>query len=472
MKIRTRFAPSPTGYLHIGGLRTALYAYLFAKKNGGDFLLRIEDTDRERLVDDACAIIYRTLKDVGLIYDEGPDVGGSFGPYIQSERCEIYRKYALELVQRGAAYYCFCDKERLSSLKENGIGKYDKHCLHLSQDEIERNLAAGLPYVIRQNIPASGQSVYDDMVYGTISVPCADMEDNVLLKSDGYPTYNLANVIDDHLMEISHVIRGQEYLSSTPKYNLLYDAMGWQRPKYIHLPPVMKNSAQKLSKRHGDASYEDFIEKGFLKEAIINYVALLGWSPGGEREKFCLDELTQVFTLEGISKSPSIFDVEKLTWLNGEYIRAMSPEDFLDAAKPLLKDVPEKFSHAKIAAILQPRLETLAQIPEKISFFEKLPEFSPELYFNKKMKTDEQSAKVTLSALLPILETQEDFTSAALYELISKYAEQIGVKNGALLWPLRISLSGTLVTPGGATEIAEILGKDETVSRIRKALSQ
>ncbi len=339
MKVRTRFAPSPTGYLHIGGVRTALYAWLYAKKNGGDFILRIEDTDRERLVESACDIIYSTLKDCGLTYDEGPDVGGDFGPYIQSDRKDIYLKYAEQLVEQGDAYYCFCTKERLQELKDEAgkkgeVAKYDKHCSHIPLEEAKRRVAAGESYVIRQNIPTDGESSYDDMVYGTISVPMSDMEDNILIKSDGWPTYNLANVIDDHLMGITHVIRGIEYLSSTPKYNLLYDAFGWERPKYIHLPPVMKDKQHKLSKRNGDASYEDFIKKGYLKEAIINYIALLGWSPGGEQEIFSLSELAEAFDLDGISKSPSIFDNEKLTWMNAQYISRMDTDEFLERAKP------------------------------------------------------------------------------------------------------------------------------------------
>ena len=478
MTVRTRFAPSPTGYLHIGGLRTALYAWLYARKNGGQFILRIEDTDRNRLVDEASEIIYRTLRDTGLNYDEGPDVGGQFGPYIQSERQEIYQKYAEELVERGAAYYCFCKKERLEQMRSEAerkgqVAKYDKHCLHLSKEEVQARIAAGEEYVIRQNIPAQGETVYEDMVYGTITVPMADLEDNILLKSDGWPTYNLANVIDDHLMGITHVIRGIEYLSSTPKYNLLYDALGWERPKYIHLPPVMKDKNRKLSKRHGDASYEDFIAKGYLKEAILNYIALLGWSPAGEREIYSLDELAEVFDLSGISKSSAIFDVDKLTWMNGEYIRALSREEFLQRAKPYLDAALKKeFDRAKIARLIQPRLETLVQIEEKVSFLNEMPDYSLELYTHKKMKTTPENSLPILLEARQALEQVEEFTNDALYAALCALAEKLEVKNGRVLWPVRVAISGTAVTPGGATELAEILGKQETLSRMDASIEK
>lgn len=478
MTVRTRFAPSPTGYLHIGGLRTALYAWLYARKNGGQFILRIEDTDRNRLVDEASEIIYRTLRDTGLNYDEGPDVGGQFGPYIQSERQEIYQKYAEELVERGAAYYCFCKKERLEQMRSEAerkgqVAKYDKHCLHLSKEEVQARIAAGEEYVIRQNIPAQGETVYEDMVYGTITVPMADLEDNILLKSDGWPTYNLANVIDDHLMGITHVIRGIEYLSSTPKYNLLYDALGWERPKYIHLPPVMKDKNRKLSKRHGDASYEDFIAKGYLKEAILNYIALLGWSPAGEREIYSLDELAEVFDLSGISKSSAIFDVDKLTWMNGEYIRALSREEFLQRAKPYLDAALKKeFDRAKIAKLIQPRLETLVQIEEKVSFLNEMPDYSLELYTHKKMKTTPENSLPILLEARQALEQVEEFTNDALYAALCALAEKLEVKNGRVLWPVRVAISGTAVTPGGATELAEILGKQETLSRMDASIEK
>ena len=478
MTVRTRFAPSPTGYLHIGGLRTALYAWLYARKNGGQFILRIEDTDRNRLVDEASEIIYRTLRDTGLNYDEGPDVGGQFGPYIQSERQEIYQKYAEELVERGAAYYCFCKKERLEQMRSEAerkgqVAKYDKHCLHLSKEEVQARIAAGEEYVIRQNIPAQGETVYEDMVYGTITVPMADLEDNILLKSDGWPTYNLANVIDDHLMGITHVIRGIEYLSSTPKYNLLYDALGWERPKYIHLPPVMKDKNRKLSKRHGDASYEDFIAKGYLKEAILNYIALLGWSPAGEREIYSLDELAEAFDLSGISKSSAIFDVDKLTWMNGEYIRALSEEEFLQRAKPYLDAALKKeFDRAKIAKLIQPRLETLVQIEEKVSFLNERPDYSLELYTHKKMKTTPENSLPILLEARQALEQVEEFTNDALYAALCALAEKLEVKNGRVLWPVRVAISGTAVTPGGATELAEILGKQETLSRMDASIEK
>lgn len=478
MTVRTRFAPSPTGYLHIGGLRTALYAWLFARKNGGQFILRIEDTDRNRLVDEASDIIYRTLLDTGLTYDEGPDVGGPVGPYIQSERQEIYQRYAKELVERGAAYYCFCKKERLEEMRaaaeqKGEVAKYDKHCLHLPKEEVEARIAAGEEYVIRQNIPLEGETVYEDMVYGKITVPMADLEDNILLKSDGWPTYNLANVVDDHLMGITHVIRGIEYLSSTPKYNLLYDALGWERPSYIHLPPVMKDKQRKLSKRHGDASYEDFIAKGYLKEAILNYIALLGWSPAGEREIYSLDELAEVFDLSGISKSSAIFDVDKLTWMNGEYIRALSVEQFLERAKPYLDTALKvELDREKIAKLIMPRLETLTQIEEKVSFFNEMPEYSLELYAHKKMKTSPEAALPVLERALPALAAVEDFSNDALYAALCALAEELELKNGQVLWPVRVAISGTAVTPGGATELAEILGKEQTLARMEKSIAK
>ena len=478
MKVRTRFSPSPTGYMHIGNLRTALYAWLFARKNGGDFILRIEDTDRNRLVEEAGDVIFRTLKDTGLNYDEGPDAGGDYGPYVQSERKEIYGKYARLLVEKGAAYYCFCTKERLDGLREQAaaegkVFKYDKHCMHLSKEEVERRIAAGEEYVIRQNIPLEGESSYEDAVYGTITVPMSDMEDNILLKSDGWPTYNLANVIDDHLMEITHVIRGIEYLSSTPKYNLLYDALGWQRPTYIHLPPVMKDKQKKLSKRNGDASYEDLIAKGYLKEAILNYIALLGWNPGGEREIFSLEELAQVFSLEGLSKSSAIFDMEKLTWMNGEYIRALSPEAFLERAKPYLEAaLTREMDLAKLAALIQPRLETLAQIGEKVSFFNALPEYDLALYTHKKMKTTAENSLDILIAARQALAETEQFTNDALYAALLSVAERAEVKSGRVLWPVRIAITGTAVTPGGATEIAELLGKEETLARMDASIAK
>ena len=478
MRVRTRFAPSPTGYMHIGNLRTALYAWLFARHNNGQFLLRIEDTDRNRLVEAASDVIFKTLRDTGLDYDEGPDVGGNYGPYVQSERKEIYGKYAKALVDKGAAYYCFCTKERLDTLreeaqKEGKVYKYDKHCLSLSKEEVQRRLDAGEEYVIRQNITIEGESSYDDMVYGHISVPMSDMEDNILLKSDGWPTYNLANVIDDHLMEITHVIRGIEYLSSTPKYNLLYDALGWERPKYVHLPPVMKDKTAKLSKRNGDASYEDLIAKGYLKEAIVNYIALLGWNGGGEQEIYSLKELAEAFSLEGLSRSPAIFDIEKLTWMNGEYIRKLSPEEFLEKAAPHFdKALTRDVDREKLARIIQPRLETLNQIEEKVSFFNEVPEYSIDLYFNKKMKTTPENSLDLLKEARAELEKVGDFTNDSLYQALLAVAQKNEVKNGRVLWPVRIAITGTEVTPGGATEIAEILGKAETLSRLDCAIEK
>ena len=472
-KVRTRFAPSPTGFMHLGGLRTALYAYLYAKSNGGDFILRIEDTDQQRYVEGAVELIYSSLKASGLIYDEGPDVGGNYGPYVQSERKEIYHKYAKKLIELGGAYYCFCSKERLESLTdENGNRKYDKHCLHLSKEEVERRLAAGEPYVIRQNIPSEGVSEYEDMIYGTIRVDYADLEDNILIKSDGMPTYNFANVIDDHLMGITHVIRGTEYLSSTPKYNLMYDAFGWERPKYIHLPTIMKDATRKLSKRYGDANFDDFVKKGYLKEAIINYVALLGWTPKDNIEKMTLPEMVKMFSLDGISKSPSIFDEMKLRWLNGEYIRELSEDDFYAHALPYLEKsaVYGKFDLKKIAKLLHGRVEFLGEIPEKIDWIVSLPEYDLALFDNKKNKTDREVAKTLLPEIKAWLEEIDDFSNDNLFTALSEKAKEKGVKSGSVFWIMRIAITGMAVTPGGATEIAELLGKTETLARIDKSL--
>ena len=472
-KVRTRFAPSPTGFMHLGGLRTALYAYLYAKSNGGDFILRIEDTDQQRYVEGAVELIYSSLKGSGLIYDEGPDVGGNYGPYVQSERKEIYHKYAKKLIELGGAYYCFCSKERLESLTdENGNRKYDKHCLHLSKGEVERRLAAGEPYVIRQNIPPEGVSEYEDMIYGTIRVDYSDLEDNILIKSDGMPTYNFANVIDDHLMGITHVIRGTEYLSSTPKYNLMYDAFGWERPKYIHLPTIMKDATRKLSKRYGDANFDDFVKKGYLKEAIINYVALLGWTPKDNIEKMTLPEMVKLFSLDGISKSPSIFDEMKLRWLNGEYIRELSEDDFYAHALPYLEKsaVYGKFDLKKIAKLLHGRVEFLGEIPEKIDWIVSLPEYDLALFDNKKNKTDREVAKTLLPEIKAWLEEIDDFSNDNLFTALSEKAKEKGVKSGSVFWIMRIAITGMAVTPGGATEIAELLGKTETLARIDKSL--
>lgn len=472
-KVRTRFAPSPTGYMHIGNLRTALYGYLYAMKEGGDFILRLEDTDSKRYVDGAVQIIYDTLKDAGIRYAEGPDVGGDFGPYIQSERGAIYRAYAEKLVELGGAYYCFCDKERIDSLKdENGIGRYDKHCLHLSKEEIRGKLAAGVPYVIRQNIPESGTGSYTDLVYGEVSVDFKDIEDGVLLKSDGMPTYNFANVVDDHLMGITHVIRGSEYLSSTPKYNLMYDAFGWERPAYIHLPPIMKNSHEKLSKRNGDASYQDLVDKGYVKEAIVNYIALLGWSPKSNVEKMTLRELEENFSLAGINKSPSIFDEPKLRWLSGEYIKAMTDEEFLSLSEPFLQKSKAygKYDSLKLAHILKTRTEVMSDIPSKIDFIEEFGPFDSALYFNKKMKSDENIAREVLPDALEKLSSLETFENAAIYAALCDLAAARGMKNGQVLWCVRVALTGRENTPGGASEMAEILGKERSLERISKAL--
>lgn len=476
-QVRTRFAPSPTGYLHIGGLRTALYAWLFARKHDGVFILRIEDTDTQREVEGATDVIYNTLRQTGLFYDEGPDVGGAYGPYIQSERREIYKDFAEQLIERGAAYRCFCTKEQLAEARAAAEARgetytYNKHCLHLPAEEIQRKLDAGESYVIRQNIPREGETTYTDAVFGDITVPNSDLDDNVLLKADGMPTYNLANVIDDHLMGISHVIRGVEYLSSTPKYNHLYRAMDWEIPQYIHLPVVMKDKQRKLSKRHGDASFDDFLKKGYLKEAILNYIALLGWSPGTEQEIFTLDELVEAFSLEGLSKSSAIFDVEKLTWMNAQYIRALSKDDFIECAKPYFEQAGvSHFDLGLIAELIQPRLERLDEIPGKLSFLTNLPEFSAELYTHKKMKTDAEAAKPVLRAALALLEQLTDYSLDALKEALAGLVAELGLKNGQVLWPLRIAITGTEVTPGGAVEAACLLGKTETLRRLRQSLS-
>ncbi|MBO4940822.1 MAG: glutamate--tRNA ligase [Clostridia bacterium] len=478
-EVRTRFAPSPTGYMHIGNLRTALYAYLLTKSKGGKFILRIEDTDQERYVDGAVDVIYKTMKDTGLIHDEGPDVGGDFGPYIQSERRNIYKEYAEKLVELGHAYYCFCDKERLEDLRQRQTvmkvpTKYDGLCSKLSKEEIEEKIKAGVPYVIRQKMPKYGKTSFQDEVFGEISVENAILDDNVLLKADGLPTYNFANVIDDHLMNITHIIRGSEYLSSTPKYNLLYEAFGWEIPKYIHVSPVMKDANNKLSKRNGDASYEDFIAKGYLKEAIVNYIALLGWAPGDEREKFTMDELIQAFDVKGISKSPAIFDEKKLAWLNGEYLRELSPEKFHEMALPYydgaiknpeidLKDVSE---------LLQPRCEKLSDIPEQVDFFDQLPEYENELYTHKKMKTDPENSLEALKEILPVLEGIEEWTKENIHDKLIALVERLELKNGRILWPLRVAVSGKAFTPGGGVELAYILGKNETISRVKYGIEK
>ena len=476
-EVRTRFAPSPTGYMHIGNLRTALYAYLIAKSKGGKFILRIEDTDQERYVDGAVDVIYKTMKDTGLIHDEGPDIGGDYGPYIQSERRSIYKEYAEKLVETGHAYYCFCTKERLEELRQRQTvmkvpTKYDGHCSKLSKEEIEANLKAGIPYVIRQKVPQYGKTTFHDEVFGDITVENAILDDNVLLKADGLPTYNFANVIDDHLMHITHIIRGSEYLSSTPKYNLLYEAFGWEIPKYIHVSPVMKDNGKKLSKREGDASYEDFINKGYLKEAVVNYIALLGWAPGDEREKFTLAELVDAFDIKGISKSPAIFDEKKLAWLNGEYIRELTPEKFHEDALPYYKGVitnPEIDLKA-VSELLQPRCERLSDIPEQVDFFDKLPEYDRELYTHKKMKTNPENSLEVLKEVLPVLEGIDDWTKENIHDRLIELVQKLELKNGRILWPVRVAVSGKAFTPGGGVELAAILGKKETIERIKKGI--
>ena len=472
-KVRTRFAPSPTGYMHIGNLRTALYGYLYAKKEGGEFILRLEDTDSKRFVEGAVQVIYDTLKDAGIVYDEGPDIGGPCGPYVQSERAAIYKEYAEKLVELGGAYYCFCDKERLESLKdENGVGRYDKHCLRLTKEEVAAKLAAGEPYVIRQNVPEEGSGSYEDMVYGKVTVDFKDIEDGILLKSDGLPTYNFANVVDDHLMGITHVIGGSEYLSSTPKYNLMYDAFGWERPAYIHLPPIMKNAHEKLSKRNGDASYQDLVAKGYIKEAIINYIALLGWSPKDNREKMSLKELEESFSLSGINKSPSIFDEPKLRWLSGEYIKEMTDDAFAGIARPFLAKSKAygKYDEAKLLKILKTRVEILSEIPEKIDFLEEYGKFDEALYFNKKMKSDAETAKKVLPLAKELLAGLEPFENSAIYQALCALAQENGMKNGQVLWCVRVALTGRENTPGGASEMAELLGRERTLERLEKAL--
>lgn len=474
-EVRTRFAPSPTGFMHLGGLRTALYNYLFAKKNGGKFILRIEDTDQKRFVEGATEVIYNTLRDSGMNYDEGPDVGGDFGPYIQSQRMDIYKKYAEKLVELGGAYYCFCDKERIESLKdENGIGRYDKHCLALSKEEVKKRLDNGEPYVIRQNIPLTGVSCYHDEIFGEITIENKEMEDGVLLKSDGLPTYNFANVVDDHLMGITHILRGTEYLSSTPKYNLMYDAFGWERPVYIHLPPIMKDAHRKLSKRDGDAYFEDFLQKGYIKEAIVNYIALLGWSPKDNEEKMSLDEMEQRFSLEGVSKSSSIFDEPKLRWLSGEYIKEMTDEQFLDTAMPFIKKskvFDKGYDLLKIAKLLKTRVEVLGEIPEKIDFLEEYGDFSSDLYFNKKNKTDKDMAKAVLIEILNVVKELPDLSHDSVYPAMCELATKLNIKSGAVLWCFRIAISAKGVTPGGATELADLLGKQKCIERLTYAIN-
>lgn len=473
--IRTRFAPSPTGYMHVGGLRTALYGYMYAKRNNGKFILRIEDTDQERFVEGAIDLIIKSLRETGLIYDEGPDVGGDYGPYIQSQRKNEYMKYALQLIEQGDAYYCFCDKERLESLPDiNGARRYDKHCLSLSKAEIKERLDRGDSFVIRQNIPTTGASSYVDAVFGLISVENSELEDNILIKSDGMPTYNFANVIDDHLMDINVVMRGIEYLSSTPKYNLLYDAFGWERPEYIHLQPVMRDAQHKLSKRHGDPSYEDLKQLGFLKDAIINYVALLGWSPKNNQEKMSFEEIKEHFSIEGLNKSPSIFDIVKLKWLNSLYIKEIPFEKFVEIATPYLdkSKVSGKFDYAKICKLIQGRIETLNEIAEKVDFLAEFGEFDKELFIHQKQKSSVEIAQQVLPRVVAKLSEVSVWNNDNLYAALQGLGVEMGLKNSQILYPTRIAVSGRESTPGGATELMDLLGKDETIRRINFTLDK
>ena len=476
-EIRTRFAPSPTGYMHIGNLRTALYAYLYAKSNNGKFILRIEDTDAERYVEGAVEIILSTLKKVGMDYDEGPIVGGPYGPYVQSQRKNEYMKYALQLVEKGEAYYCFCDKERLANLKTQIVeGKeitvYDKHCLSLSKEEVEEKLKAGVPYVIRQNNPTEGTTTFHDEIYGDITVDNSELDDMILIKSDGFPTYNFANVVDDHLMGITHVVRGNEYLSSSPKYNRLYEAFGWEVPVYVHCPLITDEEHHKLSKRCGHSSYEDLIEQGFLTEAVINFVALLGWSPTDSNEEiFSLNELAGIFDYHHMSKSPAVFDYTKLKWMNGEYMKAMDEEAFYKMALPYIRQAVSKdMDTVKLAAMVKTRIEILPDIPGLLDFLQELPEYDTAMYEHKKMKTTKESSLEVLKELLPVLERQEDYGNDALYQLLIDFVAKKGCKNGYVLWPVRTAVSGKQMTPAGATEIMELLGKEESISRIRKGI--
>lgn len=478
--VRTRFAPSPTGYMHVGNLRTALYAYLTAKATGGKMILRIEDTDQERQVEGALDIIYNTLRETGLLWDEGPDIGGPVGPYVQSERMSMYKEYALQLIESGHAYYCFCDKDKLEESRilqkaSNTAPKYDKHCLHLSKEEIAEKLASGIPYVIRQNIPTTGSTTFKDEIFGEITAPNDSLDDQVLIKADGMPTYNFANVIDDHVMYMTHVIRGNEYLSSAPKYNLLYEAFGWEVPKYIHTPPVMKDSQHKLSKRNGDASYQDLVAKGYLKEAILNYILLLGWSPRDDKEIFpTIKDMQEAFYVEGISKSPAIFDIQKLRYINGVYIRNLTPEQFHEIALPWIRQTVKRtdVDTKLIASVLQARCEVLEEIPEQVDFIDALPEYSNELYISKKMKTDEATSLEALKAVLPVLEELTSFDTESLHNALFGLIEKLGVKNGYILWPVRVATSGKQFTPGGGIEISAIIGKEETLKRINHAIEK
>lgn len=479
--IRTRFAPSPTGFMHIGNLRTALYTYIIAKKYGGKFILRIEDTDQGRFVEGATEVIYNTLRSCGLNWDEGPDIGGPTGPYVQSERMGIFKEYAEKLVETGHAYYCFCTKERMDKVHEEQQAKgitptYDRHCRDLPKDEVEKLLAAGTPYVIRQKVPLEGTTTFHDELYGDITVPNADLDDQILLKADGMPTYNFANVVDDHLMGITHVVRGNEYLSSAPKYNLLYEAFGWEIPTYIHVEHIMRDASHKLSKRDGDAYFGDFVEKGYYIPAILNYIALLGWAPKGEQEIFTLDELVKEFDISGISKSPAIFDPVKMTAINAEWLRRIPHEEFKALALPYIRQTckREDIDLDVLVKVLQPRTELLTDIPEKVDFIDELREYSNDLFFNKKMKTNAETSLPALQAVLPVLESisESDWTEENIHAAVFAEIEKLGVKNGWILLPMRAALSGKAMTPGGGIELAAILGKSDSISRIKKALEQ
>ena len=477
--VRTRFAPSPTGRMHVGNLRTALYAYLIAKHQGGDFILRIEDTDQERFMEGALDIIYRTLKKTGLAHDEGPDKDGGYGPYVQSERHKqgVYLKYARQLIEQGDAYYCFCTQERLESLRSSVSGKevgiYDKHCLGLSREEVQSRLDAGEPYVIRFNMPTEGTTTFHDDIYGVITVPNEELEDLILIKTDGYPTYNFANVVDDHLMEITHVVRGNEYLSSAPKYNRIYEALGWEVPTYVHCPLITNEDHQKLSKRSGHSSYEDLMEQGFLTEAVVNFVALLGWSPSENREIYSLEELVEAFDYHHISKSPAVFDIVKLKWMNGEYLKAMDEEAFYQMALPWLqKAVSRQVDFRKLAKMVQTRIEVLPEIPELVDFFQEVLPYEVSMYAHKKMKSTPETSLTVLQEVLPLLEKQEDYSNDALFECLSGYVKERGYKTVYVMWPIRTALSGKQMTPAGATEIMEVIGKEESLLRIRQAVQK
>ena len=478
-KIKTRFAPSPTGRMHVGNLRTALYSYLIAKHAGGSFMLRIEDTDQERFVEGALDIIYQTLKDTGLEHDEGPDKDGGVGPYVQSERCKmgIYQKYAEQLIAQGDAYYCFCTEERLQSLKRTVAGKeisvYDKHCLHLSKEEVQEKLAAGVPHVIRFNMPTEGTTTFHDEIYGDITVNNDELEDLILIKSDGYPTYNFANVVDDHLMGITHVVRGSEYLSSTPKYNRIYAAFGWEPPIYVHCPLITNEEGQKLSKRSGHSSFEDLLEQGYIREAVVNFVALLGWSPAGDREIYSLPELVKIFDYHRINKSPAVFDMTKLNWMNGEYIKAMDDDTFFGYAEPYLKKyVKRDLDLRKISAMVRTRIQVLPEIEQQVDFFNEVPDYSTEMYVHKKSKSTKESSLAVLRDVIPLLEAQEKFDGDSLFEVLKAYAAEKGYKVNTVMWPIRTALSGREATPAGATGLLEVLGREESLNRLRAAVEK